>query len=420
MLKENFSWKTVDENKIKKELDFSSFAYRQTAIPKDFYNFFNININDKNDKHIILKNNNKEYYASIKWTRPVSPVARLFFSKDFLDTLKNYFSEWSSIAKGEKNSNMDLFFEATAQENIFNVSFKDKIMFGHIPGFLIGHVFKSRKDLNESDLHKPLIAGISGSKNGAYSIVLSGGYKDDVDNLDHIIYTGQGGRDNITGKQISDQVFERGNLGLKLSCEYRKPVRVIRGYQISNGPSNGYRYDGLYYVIRYERVKNIDGLYICRFYLKRDSFEEVLSECNPNQFEKYMQTARREINTYEVIRDIKITEKIKLIYSNKCQICNIYLKKPFGAISIGAHIKPLGWPHDGPDSLDNMLCLCPNHHDQFDAFSFYIDPNDFSVRGLDGYEGDIINIDKKKHNINREFFEYHKREYEKNNEYMEV
>lgn len=73
-----------------------------------------------------------------------------------------------------------------------------------------------------------------------------------------------------------------------------------------------------------------------------------------------------------------------------------------------------------PDSLDNMLCLCPNHHDQFDAFSFYIDPNDFSVRGLDGYEGDIINIDKKKHNINREFFEYHKREYEKNNEYMEV
>ena len=28
-------------------------------------------------------------------------------------------------------------------------------------------------------------------------------------------------------------------------------------------------------------------------------------------------------------------------------------------------------PHNGPDAIENMLCLCPNHHDQFDYYSFY-------------------------------------------------
>ena len=39
---------------------------------------------------------------------------------------------------------------------------------------------------------------------GAYSIVLSGGYEDDIDNLNYILYTGQGGQDVQGGKQIKD------------------------------------------------------------------------------------------------------------------------------------------------------------------------------------------------------------------------
>lgn len=29
-------------------------------------------------------------------------------------------------------------------------------------------------------------------------------------------------------------------------------------------------------------------------------------------------------------------------------------------------MKPRGRPHLGADSLDNLLCLCPNHHTQLD------------------------------------------------------
>jgi hypothetical protein len=37
------------------------------------------------------------------------------------------------------------------------------------------------------------------------SIVLSGGYVDDLDEGDLIVYTGEGGRDPGTGRQIADQ-----------------------------------------------------------------------------------------------------------------------------------------------------------------------------------------------------------------------
>lgn len=60
------------------------------------------------------------------------------------------------------------------------------------------------------------MAGIHGRENeGAYSIVLSGGYEDDVDNGGEFIYTGSGGRD-LSGnkrlnKQSCDQVLTRMN-----------------------------------------------------------------------------------------------------------------------------------------------------------------------------------------------------------------
>ena len=34
-----------------------------------------------------------------------------------------------------------------------------------------------------------------------------------------------------------------------------------------------------------------------------------------------------------------------------------------------------------------MLCLCPNHHDQFDAMGFYIEPYTKAIVGLAEFEG---------------------------------
>ncbi|MDC0482591.1 HNH endonuclease, partial [Gammaproteobacteria bacterium] len=268
----------------------------------------------------------------------------------------------------------------------------------------------------ESRLHGPPMHGIWGRGNeGSCSIVLSGGYEDDIDNLDYILYTGQGGQDSPGGKQVSDQEFTRGNRGLQLSCEYKLPVRVIRGHQVDNGPEKGYRYDGIYYVTSYERVKGKSGYYICRFHLESELYiSDLEKKLDENLPENYQVSERIETTINRINRNIKLREKIKEIYQYRCQICNVYLKKPHGAIAIGAHIKGLGQPHNGPDILSNMLCLCPNHHDQFDALSFYINADDFIIVGLEDFEGEKITIDKK-HKIKSEYLKYHMSQFIKKN-----
>jgi putative restriction endonuclease len=102
--------------------------------------------------------------------------------------------------------------------------------FGDIPGYPEGCCFGTRLALSQAGLHRPLVAGISGSgRIGANSVVLAGGYEDTEDFGDTILYTGQGGRDPETGRQVAHQTLTRGNLALACNKRHRLPVRVIRG-----------------------------------------------------------------------------------------------------------------------------------------------------------------------------------------------
>lgn len=71
--------------------------------------------------------------------------------------------------------------------------------------------------VSEAGVHRPHVAGIAARESeGAFSIVLSGGYEDDVDNGDEFEYTGSGGRDlsgnKRTAEQSSDQKLTKSNL----------------------------------------------------------------------------------------------------------------------------------------------------------------------------------------------------------------
>lgn len=128
-----------------------------------------------------------------------------------------------------------------------------KRFFGELPEFPVGSTFESRKDLSIARVHCPPISGISGSsKEGADSIVLSGGYEDDEDFGDRIIYTGHGGREGYSKKQTKDQELLLQNKALELSMIKGLPVRVIRGCNHNSqfSPKKGYRYDGLFKVVK--------------------------------------------------------------------------------------------------------------------------------------------------------------------------
>jgi putative restriction endonuclease len=142
--------------------------------------------------------------------------------------------------------------------------------FGHVPGYPEGSRFESRAELSKAGVHRPTVAGISGSeREGADSIVLSGGYEDDQDLGDEIIYTGHGGRDPESGRQIADQNFTRGNRALAYSSLNGLPVRVVRGagHNSPYSPSTGYRYDGLYLVDDYWHEPGRSGFRVWRYRL---------------------------------------------------------------------------------------------------------------------------------------------------------
>ena len=148
---------------------------------------------------------------------------------------------------------------------------------GHL-GFLEGTTFPNRQEMSTKRIHGPTQAGIwNDSSEYAVSIVVSGGYLDDNDDMDTILYTGQGGRDPANGRQIKDQELTRGNKGLYNSMKLKYPVRVIRGFQVEMGPEKGYRYDGLYLVTSSRIEASIDGPMIWRFVL-----DKITDTLNPS------------------------------------------------------------------------------------------------------------------------------------------
>jgi len=240
-------------------------------------------------------------------------------------------------------------------------------VFGELPGSRGGRRFGTRAELSEAGLHRPRVAGISGSeKEGADSIVLSGGYEDDEDRGDEIVYTGHGGRDVQTGRQVADQNFRGGNRALALSSLNGLPVRVIRkAGAASHSPAGDYRYDGLYLVDDYWYDTGRSGFRIRRYRLIKlpnpSHAELTVSE------ERGAYSAPRQASTItRIVRDTEQARRIKALYDYECQICGIRLVGLAGPYAEAAHIRSLGAPHDGPDVSENILCLCPNHHVLFD------------------------------------------------------
>lgn len=82
--------------------------------------------------------------------------------------------------------------------------------------------------------------------------------------------------------------------------------------------------------------------------------------------------AIREVNT--ILRKRSLVNRIKQLYDHQCQICGTRIEIRNGQFySEVHHIIPLGEPYNGKDSMDNMLCVCPNHHALLDFNSIPLD-----------------------------------------------
>ncbi|MEN8650200.1 YDG/SRA domain-containing protein [Streptomyces sp. 21So2-11] len=262
---------------------------------------------------------------------------------------------------------------------------------GHIAGVVPGAVLHRRIDVQRAKLHGDMQRGISklrdvDGKLVGDAIVLNGGYVDDEDEWTSIRYTGASpdkDRDPVTKALLRDQDWAYDdNAALKLSYERKHQVRIIRGYNGDRRFSlhDNYRYDGLYEISEIRTAVSKTpapdgrGIKICQFDLKRlpdakqeltaleQQVAEILSFDEP---EKFPETSTTQVQ--RLVRDTAAARRIKDLYGGQCQVCETRVIGPDDVVhGEGAHVKPLGRPHGGPDVERNILCLCPNCHVRLD------------------------------------------------------
>ena len=84
--------------------------------------------------------------------------------------------------------------------------------------------------------------------------------------------------------------------------------------------------------------------------------------------------------TYRILRDTKISRKIKKLYEYRCQLCGDVINFKNGLKYAEVHhIKPLGNPHNGPDIEGNVICVCPNHHALLDFGGIELDLSQLKI-----------------------------------------
>ena len=304
-------------------------------------------------------------------------------------------------------------------------------VFGEIPGNPVGTTYESREAAKAAGVHQVGVQGIAGNRRvGCASIVLNGGYDTDEDYGHEIFYTGSGGQDPQNRRRhIADQdVQASDNAALVASELSGKPIRIVRGWkgEASQSPSVGYRYDGLYKVVKHYEHTPADGFRRWMFHLVQLTAEEATAYtpaenigANERAFVELnlgsgsvsadgtprgggplvdpffdppveivipagkTDPGIRTVLSQRVVRDTKITAAVKALYDNRCQVCGVQVSTSSGGYSEGAHIRPLGRPHHGPDTMSNIMCLCPNHHAAFDMGGIYIGDN-LEVRDVKG------------------------------------
>nr|WP_082708465.1 HNH endonuclease [Marinobacterium profundum] len=177
-----------------------------------------------------------------------------------------------------------------------------------------------------------------------------------------------------------------------------------RGKEVQSSQYKGFKNKGAVgeHRGRAWRVGNSNGL---------EEFKSLLSAISQNSAASvsYTSTAvskapvspeRKGVYVNRVIRDTAVSKKVKEMYGHACQICGLKIETSKGFYAEGAHVKPLGSPHNGPDVLENILCLCPNHHVMLDYGIITIN-DDLTLVGVSGTLKMVGG-----HNISSEYLAY--------------
>jgi putative restriction endonuclease len=154
--------------------------------------------------------------------------------------------------------------------------------------------------------------------------------------------------EKIAEKIIIDEIRELKKSGIKLE-DYKKLIKLyefITGSEYSEKEID-------------DNEKEQEELLPIVKDLQRTQITKELKEITPQIPELV------EFRGKQYKRDNKSIVELKILREFKCQMCGTSILKKDGSFYVeAAHITEK--KHKGPESPDNILILCPNHHKEFD------------------------------------------------------
>ena len=432
------SWELVDDKKLVKHLDYSSFHHNTSVIPLDFYKFFNLSDVKKEKIEINLINeNNEKFNAYFRYSDSsrATPVHLIVWSKEFSNYLKLNFPSWERIEKGSKPKGLKLFFEKTISEFAFNVytnenlknvipvvdsfvypnnklgkgsgestlfigpqkestfkfwgQFGDVISINLLKQNLLNYYFEIKEEFNfPSQKYKnSLKMKLEFDKLYYYIIELS-----ETSILKYEIYTGNTDESRVYLKPADKVSKELNNVLRKLSID------SFTEFQIEKFNQKNFK-------LLINNPKKIAN--------ENKNTQPKVSENIGDTLLPHL--VERRLNTF--VSNFKLVSDLKKLY-NSCQFCDeefeFYLdsNSKITRYSEAAHIQPKS--EGGIDSLSNVLCLCANCHALFDLGTYYIDDNLIvrkSDRVLQSYEESYFNYLQlnENHKLDIKFIKYHRK-----------
>jgi len=114
-----FSWTLLDDGRLVKELDYSAFKYRGTAIPKQFHSFFGIK--DKKNKRIRFIGESGA--ADLKWVKWDYKKVRMIWSSGHVSLAlrHKFYPDYLNIKPHSRSRTMKMVFKKTSKPDEFHL-----------------------------------------------------------------------------------------------------------------------------------------------------------------------------------------------------------------------------------------------------------------------------------------------------------
>ena len=435
---EEYSWHQLKQGKLIKNLDFSSFNHRTSVIPKEFYDFFDLDSESKDKVKINLVNKDgksfKSYIRHADKSR-TTPAKLIVWDKSLDKYLKSTFPQWANINKGEKTQDYKLTFIKTKNTNeyIISTEINQTIGIKKIRDSEIGnetshatHIGLYQNVLINKEVHQAILSNIYFENNIYPTISFIDFIKREDGRVDAPKVRKGTDEDNyqINGVRFESAfvkfqeifhsreedkswylIFLQNNreeidfyLIMEDSQEFQELIKIFGDSFDRKEITEGDR--------EYEDVISFIKLNFDNVNLENKATED---SDNPINFEGFVDTQRREYDTY--VTDRKLRDLVLNIHNYKCQFCNNkneYINSNLERVHYaeGAHIKAKNPTIGGEDKLDNLLCLCPTCHKLFDLGAYWMD-DELTIRDIDN--GIVYQLnEKEEHEINLENVKFHR------------